>query len=500
MSDDSNFKYDQESHLLNKYKKSLIDIRQSRGLDQLDSELNDEDEDAENGDTFEEYTVPDTLTPEKKAEKEAKRVSIADVFDDMEEQGNYIKSNAHLRRSIVTSTLNVSAKKREHKAEDEDKQEDGDEEENFSKFRLFVNDFVESKTFGGAILGVIFFNTIIIGVQTDKQIEIDGGYYFQAIDQVLMGIYIFELVLKFYAYRSKFFSSGWNTFDFIIVLTSLTDYLQYIIGEVLSGVDTGVFRIFRIFRTFRAFRALRVLRTIRFLKGLQVIVFTIVRSIPAMGRIVCLMLLVMYVFAVIGMDLYSEVSAEFFGDLFVTFFTLFQLMTLDNWFDIYTAMRNKEPTCFAYLFFYIVIETFIFLNLFIAVIVTNFEGILKSMDEENAARRNSKRSFARSTADDQEDIDNEDYYTSPSTKEEELLHFLVLNDKEYSPDDEKTEGEFVYDSVTTQDLTLSDFRSELIKEYYTSLAALEGSLYDDMATQSNIDDLVSCLYIDTIDM
>ncbi len=80
----------------------------------------------------------------------------------------------------------------------------------------------------------------------------------RVIDNIFLAIYIFELLLKLYALRVTYFDSGWNNLDFVLVMTSVT---EYVIGWTLQGIlaNTGdsaaaleIFRILRVFKTFRA--------------------------------------------------------------------------------------------------------------------------------------------------------------------------------------------------------------------------------------------------------
>ena len=114
----------------------------------------------------------------------------------------------------------------------------------------------------------------------------------------------------------------------------------------------------------------------RFLSNLQVIMTTILQSIRSIGAIVMLITLFMYMFAVIGRGLYAEVDPLRFGNLFSALFTLFQLLTVEAWFEIYTGAIAIDPSrwhIILFLLLYIVVEYFVFLNLFVAVLVDNFQ-------------------------------------------------------------------------------------------------------------------------------
>jgi voltage-gated sodium channel len=95
-----------------------------------------------------------------------------------------------------------------------------------------------------------------------------------------------------------------------------------------------------------------------------------------MGSIVLLMALIFYVFAVMATKLYGELSPERFGSLGASLFTLFQMMTLESW-----AEANVRPILehqpLAWMFFvpFILIATFVVLNLFIGVIVDSIQTL-----------------------------------------------------------------------------------------------------------------------------
>ena len=75
-------------------------------------------------------------------------------------------------------------------------------------FRMYARTVVTSGWFSSTILGVIVFNTVLIALQTDSELVFQFGYYFEVLDNILLGIYIWELALKLYALgfdRSRFF-------------------------------------------------------------------------------------------------------------------------------------------------------------------------------------------------------------------------------------------------------------------------------------------------------
>jgi len=78
---------------------------------------------------------------------------------------------------------------------------------------------------------------------------------------------------------------------------------------------------------------------------------------------------VFYVFAVMATKLYGEQYPQWFGSLHGSFFTLFQIMTLEGWADIVREIMQTHPQAWIFFVAYILSATFTVLNLFIAVIV-----------------------------------------------------------------------------------------------------------------------------------
>ncbi|KAK2188636.1 hypothetical protein NP493_126g03046 [Ridgeia piscesae] len=269
-----------------------------------------------------------------------------------------------------------------------------DDKEEFvfnNEFHRVVHKFVDSRTFSAFILLTILINTAMLIANTFFVVAVRTGWYFASVDTAFLGIYLMEIVLKIYVYRLNFFRDSWNNLDFWIVVFNIGDFITPFVLQNVSGFNgAAIFRLLRIFRAVRAIRALRVLRTIRFLSNLQVILTTVLQSIKSIGTVVMLITLFMYMFAVIGRGLYAHADPAHFGNLFYALFTLFQLLTLDDWFDIYLTVTRNDPGkshVIVYLIVYIVVEYFIFLNLFVAVLVDNFQLTLEAQNVANAAAK-----------------------------------------------------------------------------------------------------------------
>ncbi|XP_068682482.1 cation channel sperm-associated protein 1-like [Montipora foliosa] len=357
--------------------------------------------------------------------------------------------------------------------------------ENASEFRMFIYELTESKIFSGSILFVILLNTVILVIQTDEEFSVKAGWYLSALDNVFLSIYFMEIVLKLYALRSHFFKTGWNIMDLFIVLFTMVDFLLPLIVQNVGSFDVAaIFRLLRMFRAIRALRALRVLRTIRFLKNLQVIMTTILKSFRALSTIVMLQGLFLYMFAVIGRGLFYEVAPGRFGSLGKAFFTLFQLITLDDWFFMYSDVVAKSPGhsyIILYLIVYIVLENFIFMNLFVAVLVDNFQRTITAVEVKPLKKHSGmqiKSVFNDVPLSDHgaptvySFSDDFDEFEDDEDEEDEEIR-IIKRVEDYYPENKFSERERV-----------------LIHDYFTLLASLEYNMQEVQKVQKLMNDLV----------
>ncbi len=158
-----------------------------------------------------------------------------------------------------------------------------------------------------------------MGLQTSAELEASIGHIMGMIDLVCLIIFTVEIVLKLMAYGIRFFTDGWNIFDFVIVILSFA---------------FRAFRVFRVLRTLKAvkgLRALRALRLVSWLDKLKMIIAAIGKSIPGILWSGCLLLLIYYIFSIMGVTLFGGAFPDWFGTIGKSMYTLFQVMTLESW-------------------------------------------------------------------------------------------------------------------------------------------------------------------------
>lgn len=237
--------------------------------------------------------------------------------------------------------------------------------------------------FTNAIIAVILFNAVVIGLETYPSILKPNKELFLIIERLLLWIFSIEIAIRITAEDRwyRFFRDGWNNFDFIIVASSI----------ILIG--------YHYISILRILRLLRVLRAISVIPSLQKLIYALLRTIPSLGNIMLLMGLIFYIFAVLGTIIFSEISPEYFGTLHHTLLTLFQIVTLESWAsEIMRPINEIAPWAWMYFVSFVLVGTFVVINLFVGVIVNNVqESNLEIVD---------KSKTNQSTPPSREDIDS----------------------------------------------------------------------------------------------
>lgn len=234
-------------------------------------------------------------------------------------------------------------------------------------WRQKLERFVETPLFRNTIIGIILFNAVTLGLET---YPIETPWIASAlpvIDSIIVSIFVVELTLKLIALGPRFFRSGWNWFDLIIVSISLIP-------------DAGTFSVLR------AMRILRVFRLFSVMPDMRKVIEALMKAIPGMGAILAVLSLIFYVSSVMGTKLFGD-THPMFETLGGSAFTLFQVMTLEGW-SMDVARPTMETYPFAWLFFvvFIVLTSFAVLNMFIAVIVDSLQSKHFDEEEERAAK------------------------------------------------------------------------------------------------------------------
>ncbi|MCF6245027.1 MAG: ion transporter [Sulfurovum sp.] len=206
---------------------------------------------------------------------------------------------------------------------------------------------------------LIILNGITMGLETSKEYASNYGGFFDLFNAFVVTAFTIEIILRIYVHKAAFFKDPWSIFDFVIVAMSLVP-------------ASAGFEIFRILRVLRLFRLMTVVPQMR------KIISALLSVIPGIASIAALLSLFFYIFAIMSTQLYGEKFPQWFGTLGESFYTLFQIMTLESWsMGIVRPIMEVHPLAWVFFVPFIFFSTFIIVNLIIAIVVD-------AMNEMNA--------------------------------------------------------------------------------------------------------------------
>ncbi|KIC20570.1 ion transporter [Leisingera sp. ANG-Vp] len=214
---------------------------------------------------------------------------------------------------------------------------------------------LDSDRFGRFITAVILVNAVTLGLETAPSVMAKIGGLIHLIDYICLSIFVVEILAKLIVRRHRFFLSGWNVFDFVIV------------GIALAPGTQGL-------SVLRALRILRVLRVISVAPRLRRVVEGFITALPGMGSVFLLMAIIFYIGSVISTKLFGQDFPEWFGDLGLSAYSLFQIMTLESWsMGIVRPVMEVHPHAWAFFVPFIMVTTFAVVNLLVGLIVNSMQ-------------------------------------------------------------------------------------------------------------------------------
>ncbi|MAU59568.1 ion transporter [Parvibaculum sp.] len=234
--------------------------------------------------------------------------------------------------------------------------------------------FIEAPLFQHFITAVILVNAVTLGLETSEAAMAAAGSFLVALDRIALAIFVVELGLKLAAWRLRFFRDGWNLFDFAVVAIAL----------VPAAGPLSVLR---------ALRILRVLRLLSVVPSMRKVVASLIGALPGMGSIIAVLLLVFYVGAVLSTKLFGDAFPDWFGTIGGSMYSLFQIMTLESWsMGIVRPVMEAYPYAWVFFVPFIILTSFMVLNLFIAIIVNSMQAL---HEEEHNRAQNERDARAR---------------------------------------------------------------------------------------------------------
>ncbi|MCF7983015.1 MAG: ion transporter [Thiohalocapsa sp.] len=221
-----------------------------------------------------------------------------------------------------------------------------------------------NKAFETFVIVVIVFSALVIGASTydfrPAVLEV-----FNVLDVAVTLFFLAEILVRILADGSlrRFFSQGWNLFDFVIVVASLIPVEES--QMALLG------RLLRIFR---------VLRLVSIVPELRVLLNAFVTAIPRMGYVSLLMFIIFYIYAAAGSIFFNGINETLWGNISIAMLTLFRVATFEDWTDVMYETMAVFPLSWIYYLTFIFIIAFVFLNMMIGIVLDTLQKEHERMD------------------------------------------------------------------------------------------------------------------------
>ncbi|XP_075394260.1 voltage-dependent L-type calcium channel subunit alpha-1F isoform X2 [Tenrec ecaudatus] len=263
---------------------------------------------------------------------------------------------------------------------------------------------VNSAAFEYLMFLLILLNTVALAMQHYEQTA-PFNYAMDILNMAFTGLFTVEMVLKIIAFKPKhYFTDAWNTFDALIVVGSVVDIA---VTEVNNGGHLGESsedssRISITF--FRLFRVMRLVKLLSKGEGIRTLLWTFIKSFQALPYVALLIAMIFFIYAVIGMQMFGKVALQDNTQInrnnhFQTFpqavLLLFRCATGEAWQEVMLASLpgnrcdpesdinpGEEFNCgsnfaFAYFISFFMLCAFLIINLFVAVIMDNFDYLTR---------------------------------------------------------------------------------------------------------------------------
>ncbi len=214
-----------------------------------------------------------------------------------------------------------------------------------------------NKLFETLVISIILISGLLIGAKTYPLPPLVNQVVV-ILDWAITLFFLVEITIRFLGESDKrrFFRSGWNIFDTLIVTVSL-----------IPIEDSELALIGRLVRIFR------VLRMVSIIPELRVLLNSLMAALPQLGYVMLMMFIIFYIYAAVGTTFFAAINDTLWGDISISMLTLFRVMTFEDWTDVMYETMDVYPLSWAYYLSFIFLSAFAFLNMIIGIVVNVLE-------------------------------------------------------------------------------------------------------------------------------
>jgi len=249
-----------------------------------------------------------------------------------------------------------------------------------------------SAVFESITLGVIAFNALWIAIDTDfneAEILIDAHPVFIIAENTFCAFFFFEWCVRFMSFKAKKYClrDAWFMFDsFMVFMMAMETWVMSVVMLCIGGSSgTGDASILRVARLLRLSRLARMARLLRALPELMIMIRGMVAATRSVFFTLCLLIIVMYVFAIAFTQLCAEtpMGEKYFPTVPSSMFTLLIYGTLlDNIGLISRELGDQQYYIAALFFFFVLMAALTIMNMLIGVLCEVVNAVAATEKEE----------------------------------------------------------------------------------------------------------------------
>ena len=242
----------------------------------------------------------------------------------------------------------------------------------------------KNEYFDYAILIFVFLNSILLALDGNilKPELLNNLNIF---NYIFNGIFIFEYIVKFVGLSPLvYYSDAFTYLDTIIICFAVLDMATPNNNDTddVVGSKKSFSSQLSFLRVFRIFRVVRLAKILRRLKSMRLIIVSIKKALTSVSYIICILVMFILIFELLGMSLLS--GNRHYQSFLEGFYTTYQILTLQNWDELFIQMWPLNHLCFFYFVIWIFLGNYILFNLFISILVQSFgENEIEEEDDLN---------------------------------------------------------------------------------------------------------------------
>ena len=229
---------------------------------------------------------------------------------------------------------------------------------------------VDHSVFTGAVITVIIANAVVLGLQTYEDLDREYGDVLDLLNALFLAFFVVEISLRVASYLPRpwnYFREGWNVFDFFAVALAFVPGLRE---------NTTILRLARL---------ARIVRVVHLLPDVRILITAVIRSLPPLASMAILTTLILFIYGMVGWQLFGEELPADWGNIGEAMLTLFVMLTLEN-FPVYMdAGMAIHPWSWIFFVSFILTAAFIVINVLIGIVLNSMEEARELARRESLA-------------------------------------------------------------------------------------------------------------------